>query len=368
MEEKKITNTNQDEIICKNCAAKLQFKPGTTSLKCEFCGTMNEIEIDKEKLKEATKEIDFEAFINNNVDTAAKVEITTVKCGSCGAETTFDPNVTSSECDFCGSPMVADQKETQNIIKPSALLPFKIGQKDGLEKFQTWLKKLWWAPSKLKKYARQTGKITGIYLPYWTYDSNTVTRYSGQRGDNYQVEEQYTNSQGESDTRTVTKTRWTSVSGTVWDKFDDIFVVGTKSLPVKYLDKLEPWHLNELVPYDPKFLAGFKSETYGVDVKEGFTVAQGKMEPTINTSIKRDIGGDKQRISSKNINYNDITFKHILLPLWISAYRFKNKVYRFMINGQTGEVKGERPYSWLKITLAILAVIALIITLYFIFR
>ena len=368
MEEKKITQTNQNEIICKNCAAKLTFKPGTTNLKCEFCGTENEIKIDQEKLKEATKEIDFEQFINNNVDTAAKMEVTTVKCGSCGAETTFDPNVTSSECDFCGSPMVADQKETQNIVKATALLPFKIEQKQSIEKFQTWLKKLWWAPSKLKQYARQTGKLTGIYLPYWTYDSDTRTRYSGQRGDNYQVEEQYTNSEGETDTRTVTKTRWSSASGTVYDKFDDIFVVGSKSLPVKYLDKLEPWHLKELVPYDPKFLAGFKSETYGVDVKEGFEVAKVKMEPTITKSIKNDIGGDKQRISSKNINYDDITFKHILLPLWISAYRFNEKVYRFMINGQTGEVQGERPYSWMKIALAILVVIAVIVALILIIR
>jgi len=365
MEEPVLSNTNQSEIVCKNCAAKLKFAPGTSHLKCEYCGAENEIHVDKDALREAVKEIDFNDFLNKQTEIAPMQEVITVKCNSCGAETTFDPNVISSECDFCGSPMVAKQGEKHNVIQPKALLPFKIEEKKSLEMFKTWINKLWWAPNALKKQAKQTGKINGVYIPYWTYDSRTHTSYRGDRGDDYQVREAY-QKDGKTEYRTVTKTRWSAVSGRVNNVFDDILVVASKSLPVKYMDKLEPWNFQELVPYEDKFLTGFKTESYQVDVKQGFEVSKQKMDPMIEQTIRRDIGGDHQRIHSKSTQYSDITFKHILLPIWISAYRYNNKVFRFMVNGQTGEVQGERPYSWIKITLAVLFVIAVIaIIMYF---
>jgi hypothetical protein len=217
----------------------------------------------------------------------------------------------------------------------------------------------------LKKYAYQKEKLRGMYLPYWTYDSNTTTSYTGQRGDNYEVQEQYTNDKGESSTRTVTKIRWSHRSGTVHNSFDDVLVVASNSLPKKHTYNLEPWDLNSLVPFDQKFLAGFKAESYGIDVQQGFETAKDIMQDEIDTTIRSDIGGDHQQITTKNTNYKDIKFKHILLPIWLSAYRYNNKVYRFMINGRTGEVQGERPYSWIKITLAVIFGLAVIAVVYY---
>ncbi len=359
MEEKKISESRQNEISCNNCGAKLTFAPGTDSLKCEFCGALNKIEIDEEERIKAVQELDFKSYINNQADIAPKIEITTVKCDSCGAETTFDPNVVSSECDFCGSPLVSKEAHTSSIIAPKAMLPFRIDKKQGIELYRKWLKKLWFAPNKLKSQARQTEDLAGIYTPYWTYDSDTRTNYSGQRGDDYQTTETYYEN-GEQKTRTVTKTRWTSVRGRVSRFFDDVMVPASDTLPRKYVDKLEPWDLENLVPYDTKYLSGFKSETYQVSLENGFTIAKTKMEPVIRQDIRHDIGGDHQRISSMNTEYMSTTFKHILLPIWLSAYKYKNKVYRFMINARTGEVQGERPWSWIKITLAVLAGAAII--------
>ena len=144
-----------------------------------------------------------------------------------------------------------------------------------------------------------------------------------------------------------------------------MLVAASNSLPVKYLDRLEPWDLNNLVPYDTKYLSGFKSERYQVSLEDGFGKAKEKMEVVIREDIKKDIGGDRQQIHSLMSKYNNITFKHILLPLWISAYRYNNKPYRFMINARTGEVTGERPWSWIKITLAVIAGAAVIGTVYY---
>ena len=357
MEENKVSQSRQDEIICKNCGAKLSFAPGTDSLKCEFCGAMNKIEINEEDKIKAVQELDLKTYLN--ADSAPKIEVTTVKCDSCGAETTFDPNVVSAECDFCGSPLVSKEAHTSSIIAPKAMLPFKITKKEAYGLYKKWLKKLWFAPNKLKTQARQTEDLAGIYTPYWTYDADTFTNYSGQRGDDYQETETYYEN-GEQKTRTVTKTRWTYVSGRVSRFFNDIMVPASDTLPRKYVDRLEPWDLENLVPYDTKYLSGFKSETYQVSLEKGFTLAKSKMEPVIRQDIQRDIGGDHQRISSMNTEYRSTTFKHILLPIWISAYKYKEKVYRFMINARTGKVQGERPWSWVKITLAVLLGLAII--------
>jgi len=358
-EEVKLSETIQKDVTCKQCAAKLTFKPGTSSLKCEYCGTENEIMVEEKPIEE----IDFEKFITEKYNSVPKQEIKTVRCEGCGAHTSFDPNVVSELCPFCGSVLVVKESESESIVKPGSLLPFGIDAKKAFGVFQTWLKKLWFAPNDLMKYAAQQEKLKGMYIPYWTYDSNTYSRYSGERGDDYQATESYTtteNGKTVSKTRTVTKTRWHSVSGNVSNVFDDVLVLASKSLPKKYTEKLEPWDLDKLVNYDEQFLSGFRTETYQVDMKDGFTEAKTKMEPVIRNTVCKDIGGDHQRISTLSTTYNDVTFKHVLLPVWISAYRYHDKIYRFLVNGRTGEVQGERPYSWIKITLAVLAGIIII--------
>jgi hypothetical protein len=205
-----------------------------------------------------------------------------------------------------------------------------------------------------------------MYIPYWTYDSDTISRYKGQRGDDYSTTESYTEND-KTKTRTVTKTRWTSVSGTLKLFFDDVLVIASKSLPQKKTNKLEPWDLENLIPFDEKFLSGFRTETYRIGLKDGFDVAKIKMDPKIREAINHQIGGDHQKITSLTTAYSNITFKHTLLPIWISAYRFKNKVYRFIVNGRTGKVQGERPWCWWKIALLVIAILGAIGAIYYFF-
>jgi ribosomal protein S27E len=359
MEQPEVSTTNQEEIKCNNCGAKLNFSPGTEMLKCPYCEAENEIEASEEHIEE----IDLESFLSNLEDSAEVEQVVTVSCNSCNAKTTFDPNIVSDECDFCGNPIAVKEGTKSDLIKPKSLLPFKVEQGEAFKLYSGWLSGLWWAPNDLKKYARQKEKLVGIYIPYWTYDSDTYSRYTGQRGTNYQTTETYTttvNGKSTTGTRTVTKIRWSFVSGHVSRAFDDVLVLASTSLPKKYADKLDPWDLENLVSFDPKFLSGFKAESYQVDIKDGFTEAKDIMEVTIRRDVKYHIGGDHQRITTLDTSHSSVTFKHTLLPIWISAYKYKTKSYRFMVNGRTGEVQGERPYSWIKIGLAILGVLALV--------
>jgi len=351
------TAETANTIKCKDCGANLKFAPGAQSLKCEYCNANNVITVEKAVVVEN----DYESYINNSAANDEKQTISTVKCSSCGSSTTLPPNVTSCGCPYCDTPLVVKDASTCSIIKPKYLLPFKIERNKAKDEFIKWVGKLWFAPNKLKQYAQHSAeKLKGVYMPYWTYDSNTASDYSGLRGEYYYVSETYTNSEGKTQTRQVRHTAWYPASGHVNNSFDDVLVCASHSLPKDLTKELEPWDLPELVAYDDKFLAGFVTESYQTQLKEGFDEAKQRMEPVIESTVRSDIGGDTQQIHSINTDYNDITFKHILLPLWISAYKYKEKVYRFTVNARTGEVQGERPYSAWKIFFLVLTIVALI--------
>lgn len=362
MEEKE-SQTNQHQVTCPSCAGNLTYAPGSKTVKCEYCGT--EIEIDDTPIE--IKELDFEEYINNNMGSVETQILHTTRCESCGAHVSFDQNIVSDRCPFCDSVMVVKDTLTETQIKPGSILPFKIDNKQAFQLYKAWLKKLWFAPNKLAQKATNSDGIKGIYTPYWTYDANTYTQYKGQRGDDYQETETYTvteDGKPTTKTRTVTRTHWTRVSGDLQKLFDDVLVLASNSLPTKYANELEPWDLQNAVPYNEMYLSGFRTETYQIDIKQGFDIAKQRMDRQIDTAIKQEIGGDHQQISDKGTEYNDITFKHTLLPIFISTFRYNSKVYRFLINGRTGEVQGERPYSIPKIIATCLLIIALVIGIY----
>ncbi|MCC6425203.1 MAG: hypothetical protein IT435_00145 [Phycisphaerales bacterium] len=343
---------------CAKCGAKLEFKPGSDSLICPYCNHENAIA----GASQVVEELDFHEALRSLDESSEHVEHDVVKCDACAAEIDRPPNVTSLSCPYCRSNIVL-QSLTRRTIKPRALLPFAIDRRGAADRVRAWIKSLWFAPTRIKRFADIEGVIKGIYYPAWTYDCGTVTNYTGFRGDYYYVTVSYTayeNGKAVQRTRRERRTRWTPASGVVDNEFDDLLVLASRSLPDAYSRKLEPWDLKALSSYADDYLSGFMAESYQIDLPQGFNIAKGIMAPIIDSTICSDIGGDEQRISSKRVKYHDITFKHILLPIWIGAYRFREKLFRVLVNARTGEVQGERPYSWIKITLAILGGLALI--------
>lgn len=342
---------------CAQCGATLQFAPGTQTLTCPYCGTENEIPQSEEDIRE----LDFRQYVAQLRTRGSKLaeveQRSLVHCDSCGADVDLPPDTTALDCPFCGAAITAMPRNCE-VIQPKSLLPFHVTRDEGRAKFRAWLGSLWFAPNKLKQYARQDTKLVGVYVPYWTYDSATTSYYRGERGEDYWETEHYTtreNGKTVHKTRQVRKTRWYPASGTVWRHFDDVLVLASNSLPRKVTESLEPWDLQNLVAFTESYLAGFRAESYQVGLEDGFENAKAQMDVVIRSDVRQDIGGDHQRIHSVRTQHDDVTFKHILLPIWISAYRWKAKVYRFLINGRTGEVQGERPYSVWKIVLAVLA-------------
>lgn len=355
---------------CRACGAKLSFAPGTTSLKCDYCGADNSFD-EKTTIVE---ELDLNTWLAKLAAATETHEQEHIKCANCGGEQTLPANLFASGCIFCGA-AITSKSYAQRLIKPKSLVPFNITKQQAQDKWRAWIKGLWMAPSALKKYVQSDGGIKGLYVPYWTFDANTYTHYSGQRGDNRTESYTSTNSSGERVTQTRIVTDWTHVAGEVSFFHNDVLVSGSRTesastnvrsadaalavaqlggigqkLLSSFSGKLRNWDTKALVPYQDEYIAGFQAEAYSVDLKTAFATGKQQIDAAVQSLVRQDIGGDQQRIHSLNTQYSHLTFKHVLLPLWVSAYLFKGKTYRFVVNGQTGEVDGESPKSGWKIS------------------
>ena len=357
---------------CKACGAKLSFSPGSKTLKCPYCAAVNDIPA----TDDTVEELSLDAWMTKLEAEQETHEQEQIKCGNCGGEQTLAANLYASACTFCGSPLTS-KSYAQRLIKPKSLVPFKVTKLQAQDKWRAWIRGLWLAPSALKKYAQSDGGIKGIYVPYWTFDAQTYTNYSGQRGDDHSESYQTTNDKCERVTESRTRTDWSNVSGNVSFFHDDVLVSGSQSsyggggnntgaagmqralvqqagvvgsmIAAKFSSSLRTWNTKELVPYQDEYITGFQAEAYQVGLKAAFVTAKQIIDSKVEDLVRADIGGDHQRISSINTQYSHLTFKHILLPMWVSAYLYGGKTYRFVVNGQTGEVQGESPKSGWKI-------------------
>ena len=346
-----MADNSEHRFPCDQCGADMRFDPKAGQLICDHCGHTEPVQ-DKGPWKGgAIRELDFKQALDNLLPAQDIEEIRTTKCPNCGAEVEFAEATHALECPFCATPVVTDTG-THRQIKPRGVLPFVLNEGRARDAMTRWLGKLWFAPNGLQEYARKGRKMDGIYVPYWTFDADTKSAYRGERGTTYYVTETVMRD-GKPVQVQVPKIRWTPKSGRVARFFDDVLVLASRSLPGRYTDALEPWDLSALEPYQPHFLAGFRAEGYSVELDQGYDIAREKMNRVIERDVRFDIGGDQQRIHNIQTQISDVTFKHILLPVWLAAYKYRGKTYRFVVNGQTGRVQGERPWSAWKIAFAV---------------
>ena len=343
----------ENRFPCSQCGGELTFSPADQKLTCPYCGHRQPVPTSDERVEE----LRLREHLSHAAEDQATEKQAVTACDGCGAELTLNPDVAGDACPYCGA-QVAVREEHRRSIRPNAVLPFQVTLRAARSALHQWIRSRWFAPNDLKRHAGRERSLQGVYVPYWTYDCDTVSHYQGQRGDDYWTTHTYTamvNGKPVARTRRVKRTRWHSVSGTVRDRFDDILVPASGNLPREQSDALAPWDLHALEPYAPEYASGFRVERYQRGLIDGFAEARQAMHGTIRQSVRRDIGGDHQRVNDIRVQHRHITFKHILLPVWLSAYRYGRKVYRLMVNARTGEAQGERPWSWVKIALAVLA-------------
>ncbi|MCX4092701.1 hypothetical protein [Nocardia sp. alder85J] len=340
---------------CSACGGQLMFDIDSQKLRCPSCGNYNEISVPREPvvardLQEAMAEL-------REAQTAvAGPQVTgerEVKCQSCGGTTTFVGSLTATKCPYCATPIQRDDVHDAPARLPvDGVVPFRVNEKQARDLVERWVSKRWFAPSAFKKY-RRLGSLASVYHAYFTYDADTYSWYTGERGIDYVVE--YRDSDG--DLQTETRTEWYPVSGEVANQFADMPALANIDLDHGKVKALEPWPIQEATGYSPEYLAGHLARTYDRDAEETFPEVRGEMEGLIEQSVNADIGGDRQRIHSLQSTWNALAYKHLLLPIWLLTVMYANQPFRVYINGLTGQVSGQRPWSKVKIAVAIVVVV-----------
>ena len=347
--------SNEIEVyVCENCGANMVFDIKSQSLKCPYCES--EVAIDQSG---EVKEYDFSYVSKLETQSDWNQEVEVIACESCGAETVVEKQVTALHCSYCGSSHVLKTKQSAGI-KPEGVLPFKIDKYQAMDEMERWMKQRWLAPNDLKSLY-QSDKLQAVYIPYWTYDVKTYSTYTG-RGGRYYYETREVNGKKQ----TIQKVRWYPVSGQLNEFFDDVLVNASAYYSDAIMSGVEPYNTDRVQPYKTEYLSGYLAERYHLGVKEGFTIAKQKIESELENQARNEVLRRFDTVSGilVHTHYQDVTFKHVLLPIWCATYDYKGKAYQYIINGETGRIHGTYPYSWVKIT--ILVILGAIIV-YFLF-
>lgn len=349
--EELIKKVSSEEYKCPECGASMQYNPTTKSLNCDYCGSNIVIH-------ETISNVEFDFDDTLEVDFSWQQQTHIIRCKGCGAENVISKKEISSICPFCGSKQVVELDDIAGV-KPNRVIPFKIDQNNAVENYKKYIKGKLFVPSYVKKMNLEL-VINGVYIPVWTYDTNTKSSYRGRLGKHYTV----TVGSGKN-RRTVTRTRWFFVSGYKDVDFDDIIINAGKSVEQSELNQILPFDTNNAAIFDESFLAGFKAEHYSKNLKNGFIDAKNQMKPIIKRKILNGYIYDVVDYMNITTNYDNVKYKYAMLPIWFGIFKHQNKSYRFLVNGENGKVTGKYPISILRVAIFILIIAVIFIGMLF---
>jgi hypothetical protein len=345
----------QRKYECPACGGEAQWNPAKHALICPYCGTESPVELEQRDNTTVIVEHDLVAALRAIPDSARgwQTEKISVQCQSCKAISVFDPGKISQSCQFCGSTALVPYEQVKESIRPESLLPMQISEASARDRIRAWYGRQWFAPNRFAiKAATDTAK--GIYLPYWTFDASVFARWTAESGTYYYV------GSGKNRQRRV---RWTPAAGEISHAFDDDLVCASQGVHQNLLKAVEPFPTtNSLIPYDAAYLSGWTVERYQIDLVASAQRSRAQMDEALRRLCAQQIPGDTYRNLQIFPTYSNQTFKHILVPVWLLTYIYRAHSYQVVVNGVTGSAAGERPWSWIKIALLVLAILVILIT------
>ena len=331
-------------FACENCGSTLSFDPVSRRLKCASCGA--EFPMPEPK---AVMPIVYTGLSEQEYESWGGVK--SVRCENCGATVTLKEFETANVCPFCSSPVVTDIDQIPGL-KPNGVLPFAVSEKEAHASFIKWLKKRIFAPHKVKKNAKHT-PMKGVYVPTWVFGSNVFCTYEARFGKHYTV----TVGSGKN-RRTVTKTRWFHVSGTLAYDVKDLTIEASKMITQSQLEKIGGFDMPAAVGYEEEYLSGFASERYSTGLNDSWEIAQDKICNALRNMVRARHPHDVEDYINIAPVYNGTTYKYVLAPLWVSGYKYRKRDYGFVVNGRNGKVAGKSPVSVIRAILAGLLALA----------
>lgn len=334
------------EYKCPNCGGALEFDAKLQKLKCPFCDSEFEMsqfaEVDGDSLSDevdagedaSAQHADFETPSDNSWSDSEKDQMMVYTCQSCGGEVIASKERGADRCPYCGNNVIV-ASQFSGGIRPDYVLPFMKTKKEAIELLRQHIGKYPFAPAEFS-LDETLEKTEGIYIPFWLFDAKAnfdmnyeVTRPGGHlvQGD-YEIE--------------IINHYNVHKAGT--GDFVMVPADASRRMADDLMDSLEPFDLDKRVKFDMGYLAGYLADRYDVTAEENEPRVNKRMEMTIRDSVRDSIkeaatprGGD--------IRIFDGMAYYAMVPVWLMTVRFKDDVYHYAVNGQTGKTIGEIPYD-----------------------
>ena len=343
---------------CPNCGAPLKFDPSSGKLFCGHCKSLLDFEQSKDVVERDFSEMsDFTPW--NEGDVAA------YRCANCGASSVLPRTTLATSCPFCHSPVVLDEKAT-GLVRPDSLVPFELTEKDAAAQLSAWKKRKVYAPNRFRKHTRAKS-LKGVFVPVWTFDCETTSRYSGRLG-KHRTRTVRRNGK----TYTETYTEWFHVSGDISASFDDIMIAGDNNVEHKYFNEVKRIDKSKYAVYSDEYLAGYIADNYTVSPHDAYKAARRQMDDSIRNKIIYRYSADVVGYLNVDTTVLSKSFKYMLFPVYVAATKFKGKLYNQYVAGfwsdatrRKAHVSGTFPKSGWKILFTVLAGLAALIGLGF---
>lgn len=301
------------QFVCPRCASRLVFTPDGASLHCEHCGYHQQPQNAGE-----VQETDFIVTMATARGHSQPVSSATFSCRSCAASFLLAPGTMTVTCPYCDHTYAVESTEARELVPPQAVLPFVLDEAQTVGLVRRWL-----SQHELRPHTAPQG----LYLPVWTFDVGGSVEWQGQIGDY------------EDSTRS-----WRTVSGSHPLLVDDVLVSACHTLPNDLHPLLRTFDLEALVPFEEAYLAAWPAQTYEIAVGDASLAARQVAYRRGKKEARRSHDNvSAMRYSSASITI--ISYKLILLPVWLARYRYDGNVYTLGVNGQNGRLLAQREPS-----------------------
>jgi len=339
-------------FTCPNCGAATRFDAAAGEVACEHCGYIAHIQA--KQVGRQAESFEFTLATLSQAEQGYGVTRRQLHCKSCGAEFAIAETALTATCPFCSSNEVDISAAPVEQLRPRFLIPFKIQAATLRANTSAWLGKGWFHPSDLAQ-STVIDRFMGVYMPFWTFSAHIASSWKAEVGYERTVRS-YNASTKTWESHTVIDWRWEN--GQVGLNISDLLMCGSTFLNRLILDKLHPFNLNELVTYAPDFLAGWQAHAYNITLPAAWEQGKDNMRERAKKACYGDIRSAHVRNFSMSADFADESWRYVLLPIYVAAYKFEEKVFQVMVNGQTGGVAGQKPVAWWKVWLAIALLMA----------
>ena len=319
-------------FTCPHCGGKQRFDPDLLGLVCTYCQKIETL-----ALKNASEaEAGLDAAVQNDSGNWAVVA-GQAGCMACGARINILPEQSKHPCPFCGSEQITLQPATPGLISPTAIAPFQWHSED----VKGMLGKAWKVPASHITQLSEAHQLTlsSIYLPFWTFDGRVQIRCALER-------RIYPATYSASDR--VVKGQWPSDASWYESDFDDLLLYAGRNVTDEVMAQITPFDLKSVLGYRPELLAGWQAELYQLALEDAAVEAHKRMRDlAFRKAANRGLFMEPMEMLADDVRILNMTYKLVLLPLWIARRTVQGKNDQLLINGQTGKIAGNRKWRWI---------------------